>query len=386
MKQTSQELSVDSSNPVFYSTIQHPEDYEGIVHSQVQKKLLRGSSYGERMPKKKKKDFQNKKQPLEKHERAFESQNEVEFQDFIGSQKKSHQSLTQYQQNVNFPNQKSNLDYQVSLDQKQNVFYDNASKSNSPVKVEKPKFLAKNSKQLSFSNITSEQNLQLSNQKKKKFANPVTQKNTPKSMMRLEAENNQMVLRTNGRVPKSFVKNTRNKGPSEGGRQLRKKGSRVSKKKTVGSEYKGISTKRRGKKTLPQKEESMHSKSYRNPGKVSNYMQNAKKKQIIEAEARKLSGFTGKINVRQDEEKPFSKYGLKNPRTCKKNKKNKKNKKKWERIETTRKQDGKITLQKILGLIKDHQNLQAQECFDLIDIKTSLNYLSFYFLNPRTTA
>ena len=154
----------------------------------------------------------------------------------------------------------------------------------------------------------------------------------------------------------------------------------------MGSEYKGISTKRRGKKTLPQKEESMHSKSYRNPGKVSNYMQNAKKKQIIEAEARKLSGFTGKINVRQDEEKPFSKYGLKNPRTCKKNKKNKKNKKKWERIETTRKQDGKITLQKILGLIKDHQNLQAQECFDLIDIKTSLNYLSFYFLNPRTTA
>ena len=306
----------------------------GVEQAPVYKKLLRGSSFRENKntrtplgsyPHGKREITSSYKKSKKKKQEQIEMHNQLGFSSKTfanNSENKQNEPLTQFKEEVHFPNQsneQNQMSYQMPIDSKQNVFYDNPSKSNSPVKIEKPKLLAKNTKQLSFSNIGSDHNLDLIKEKSKKSPKNIDNiKNKSRTIGKMESSKNSNTKKPMGRVTKNMNKNSRAKQGGtnhNSGKPLRKKASRVGKKRQNGEQIKMGNQKRRTKKMMYQKEDSVMNKSYKNAIKIPNYMQNAKKKQKIEAETRKQSGF--KTSYRNEEEKQAQKYSSKQGRNGK---------------------------------------------------------------------
>ena len=307
-------MQMENSNPVFYSTIQHPSDYEMQMMTQapLQKKLSRGSSYAERRN-------QNKLNYTNYNEHRRQEDQRLRYQ--VNSKEIEHDHFNT--QPVRRPNEQgleydkqdlySQEDISGEINENkveelkigQNVFYDNASKSNSPTKKVIPKLLNQNSKQLSFSNMTSENNMS----KKKKVIND----NKPKSMMRLATEEDQYMVKGSSRMGKNMTKGKLGQIVNpDTGKPMRKRNSKAGKKKTGGDMYKGVPTKRRGKKGGYQQEESITNKSYKN--NKSKYMNTGKKKLITMGDRKMFGKGSPKKN---EEDRPVNNYSSKVPRTSK---------------------------------------------------------------------
>jgi hypothetical protein len=311
---------MENPNPIFYSTIQHPSDYEmQMIGSQppLKKKLSRGSSYAERRNQNKlnynyEEQRRQEEMRVRYHERNRENE-EYRNEDFnthpvireneqVGEYENDEEYLQQDNEQMD-PNEGEELNIG------QNVFYDNASKSNSPTKKPVPKLLNQNSKQLSFSNMTSDNNLS----KKKQKARNNIHENKPKSMMRLASDEDQ-IMKGVSRMGKNLTKGKLKQimmNPDTG-KPLRKRNSKAGKKKVGTDMYKQVPTKRRAKKMNYPQEDSFMNKSYKNNPKNPKYMMNAKKKLVTMADRKMFNKGSPQKN---EEDKHFNNYSSKLPRT-----------------------------------------------------------------------
>jgi hypothetical protein len=335
VKHQPQGMYIEKNDPVFYSTIQHPSDYEmHLLNSQVpiQKKLSRGSSYAERRNKKKlnyshyednihQENLRLRNYEMQRNQPEYRNENYiVESSVLKNNQANDYEQIVENQDEKMYkdPSPEQITSGEVEeLNVGQNVFYDNASKSNSPTKKNVPKLLTQTSNQLSFSNMTSDNNNNLSKKKiKNKERMNANISNKPKSMMRLASEEDHNFGKGSSRIGKNLTKGKLKQTMvnPDTGKPLRKRNSKVAKKKGGGDGYRQVPTKRRAKKLNYPQEDSLVSKSYKNNVKSPKYMMNAKKKMITMGD-RKMYG-KGSPS-KNDDDKVFNNYTSKLPRTCK---------------------------------------------------------------------
>lgn len=199
----------------------------------------------------------------------------------------------------------------------QNVFYDNQSNSISPNKEDQPKMLENRNKQLSFSNINSKENL---SGKKFKATSQIMNSNAKSRAKGANHESASRKLHSRGGKVKSSK--ARANGLPETGRALKKKGSRVGRKKLATNEPYGkpAPTKRRQKKTGPNHDDHPLNRSYKNQShKVPNYVHNNKKKPPMASDPQKKMGIYITKSPLKDEEKHTGKFPGKLPRTSRSN-------------------------------------------------------------------
>jgi hypothetical protein len=337
VKQSSQEISLDAHNPVFYSTIQKQVDFDREMSPPQKRKIQRGNSYGEHkvIPPGYVETFAFKKAQFEKDllQKQFHVEQDPKDLNNYGTHYinqpplyPDNQVISHYSDYESAPKEFKSYPQQSSWESKeteknQNVFYDNPSKSISPAKEDNPKLLKKNSKQLSFSNINSSENLSAKKYKKTSNIMNSNTKNRNKNNIPLNQHHQESALRKlNPKVSKNISKNTKGKGPNEPMRVMKKRNSRAGKKRSGAMEgHRQIPTKRRVKKGNTFQEEVGMGRSQRNHhNKIPNYMLNVKKKSsTIGSESRKVGSYTMKNPSKMEEDHNFNKFSSKLPRTSK---------------------------------------------------------------------
>lgn len=197
-----------------------------------------------------------------------------------------------------------------------NIFYDNLSKSNSPVKKHNPKTMTHNPRQLSFRNMKPVSTGQVKRKQVKQSKKSAVISNQPRSLMHLNSGEEKVKQVIGTRPAKNGVKEAKPKRGipgSEVRRPIKKKNSRVSKKRSIRNEpYRQIPTKRRNKKSSNAEQQSHPVKSLKSTAKMPKNMFE-RKKQSMPVDSR-MSGLSSSPR-KQIDDKTFNNYSSKAPRT-----------------------------------------------------------------------